>query len=163
VTWLNSDWSEWTSYSYTTAQITSLESRFLRQLDFKLYISPTDYHNFVSYLEFRLHARQLLGDVLLLSYRDMDVLSQSLTPAYVERLQLKIRPFEAMVLLAKQATSILVVYAATLVALASAGYVLSQYTVTLQKDEIAMMILSGLDLMNQQQKISVGNHQLIPI
>jgi hypothetical protein len=91
----------------------------------------------------------------------MDVLSQSLTPAYVERLQLNIRPFEAMVLLAKQATSILVMYAATLVTLASAGYVLSQYAVTLQKDEIAMMILSGLDLLKQQQQSSSINHQLI--
>lgn len=152
VTWLNSDWSEWTHFTYSNQDINTLEKRFLQDMNFNLYISEINYSNFVSYLEFRLHSRQLLGDVLLLSYRDIDVLSQALNPVYVKRLQLNLRPFEAMILLAKQAISICVVYTATLMTLVSAGYVLSHHVDVMHlirdKDEIAMMIMSGIDFFN---------------
>lgn len=142
MTWLNTDWSEWTHYSYSTTQINSLEKRFLNDINFDLYISPQSYSNFVSYLEFQLHTRQLLVCGIF-SYRDIDVLSQSLNPEYVKRLGLNLRPFEAMILLAKQATSIFVVYAATLATLVSAGYwILLQ----LNREEIAMIVLSGMDI-----------------
>ncbi|OBZ91335.1 Cyclin-U4-1 [Choanephora cucurbitarum] len=133
VTWLNSDWSEWTHFAYSNAEINLLEKRFLNEIGFNLYISELNYSNFVSYLEFRLHSRQLLGNTLLLSYRDIDVLSQSLNPIYVKRLKLSLRPFEAMLLLLKQAMSILVVYTAALAALASAGYALA-YHFNVQRD-----------------------------
>ncbi|GAA5806815.1 hypothetical protein MFLAVUS_000163 [Mucor flavus] len=129
VTWLNTDWSEWTQFTYTTPQINKLESRFLTDMNFKLYISNINYSNFVSYLEFRLHTRQLLcGNV---SYRDIDVLSQTLNPEYLARLQLNLRPFEAMLLLLKHAISITVMYAATLATLVSAGlYIAHQQSET---------------------------------
>ncbi|KAI9340984.1 hypothetical protein BD770DRAFT_431291 [Pilaira anomala] len=120
VTWLNTDWSEWTHFTYTTSHINTLEKRFLTDMNFKLYISNINYSQFVSYLEFRLHTRQiLLGNVL--SYRDIDVLSQSLNPEYVARLQLNLRPFEAMLLLIKHALKICVMYTAALATLISAG------------------------------------------
>lgn len=125
MTWLNLDWSEWTHFSYSTAQINKLEKRFLNDMNFKLYISNLDYTNFTSYLEFRLHTRQLLlcGHG---SYRDMDVLSQTLNPEYVARLGLNLRPFQAMLLILKQAISILVMYAATLATLTSAALYIVQ-------------------------------------
>ncbi|KAI7894100.1 uncharacterized protein EV154DRAFT_600230 [Mucor mucedo] len=125
VTWLNLDWSEWTHFTYSTAQINKLEKRFLSDMNFNLYISNVNYTNFTSYLEFRLHTRQLLlcGNV---SYRDMDVLSQALNPEYVARLGLNLRPFQAMLLILKQALSILVMYAATLATLVSAGFYIIQ-------------------------------------
>lgn len=88
-----------------------------------------NYSNFVSYLEFRLHTRQLLcGNV---SYRDIDVLSQTLNPEYLARLQLNLRPFEAMLLLLKHAISITIMYAATLATLVSAGlYIAHQQSET---------------------------------
>lgn len=115
VTWLNTDWSEWTHYTYSTLHINLLEKRFLNDMKFNLYISPCNYSNFVSYLEFKLHSRQLLlcGNI---SYRDIDVLSQSLKPEYIKRLKLNLRPFEAMILLLKQAASILAIYSVTLAA-----------------------------------------------
>lgn len=143
MTWLNTDWSEWTHYSYSTTQINLLEKRFLNDINFNLYISPISYSNFVSYLEFQLHTRQLLVCCGIFSYRDIDVLSQSLNPEYVKRLGLNLRPFEAMILLAKQATSIFVMYAATLATLVSAGYWI---VLQLNKEEIAMIILSGIDI-----------------
>lgn len=133
-------------------------------MNYKLFVSELNYSNFVSYLEFRLHARQLFGDALVLSYRDIDVLSQSLNPIYVERLQLNTRPFEAMLLLAKQATSIFFVYAATVVTLVSAGYILSHHvhydlmlTILKEKEDIAMMIMTGIDLFKDTPPISTGN------
>lgn len=51
----------------------------------------------------------------------MDVLSQSLNPEYVARLQLNLRPFEAMLLLIKHALKICVMYTAALATLISAG------------------------------------------
>ncbi|KAI8644594.1 hypothetical protein BD408DRAFT_441589 [Parasitella parasitica] len=162
-TWLNSDWSEWTHFTYSNQEINSLERRILQDMDFNLYISEINYSNFVSYLEFRLHSRQLLGDALLLSYRDIDVLSQALNPVYVKRLQLNLRPFEAMILLAKQAVSVFVVYTATIMTLVSAGYVLSYHVEMMSlmgdKDKIAMMIMSGIDMFNTQS----GNIQMSPM
>ncbi|KAI8075473.1 uncharacterized protein B0P05DRAFT_547638 [Gilbertella persicaria] len=125
VTWLNSDWSEWTHFAYSTAEINALEKRFLNEMNFELYISELNYSHFVSYLEFQLHSRQVLGNTLLLSYRDIDVLSQALNPVYVKRLQLNLRPFDAMLLILKQAISILVMYAAIIAALISTGYLLA--------------------------------------
>ncbi|CEP07260.1 hypothetical protein [Parasitella parasitica] len=158
--WLNSDWSEWTHFTYSNQEINAVERRFLQDMNFNLYISELSYSNFVSYLEFRLHSRQLLGDVLLLSYRDIDVLSQALNPVYVKRLQLNLRPFEAMILLAKQAVSVFVVYTATLITLVSAGYVLSCHVDMMSlmhdKDKIAMMIMRGIDHFNAQS----GNTQI---
>ncbi|KAI8332011.1 hypothetical protein BD560DRAFT_415484 [Blakeslea trispora] len=140
VTWLNSDWSEWTHFTYSNAEINLLEKRFLSDIGFNLYISELNYSNFVSYLEFRLHSRQLLGNALLLSYRDIDVLSQSLNPIYVKRLKLNLRPFEAMLLLLKQAMSILVVYTAALAILVSAGYVLA-YHFNAQRDTFIYQVI----------------------
>lgn len=125
----------------------------MKDINYQLFVSELDYRQFVSYLEFKLHARQLFGDALVLSYRDIDVLSQALNPIYVERLQLNLRPFEAMLLLAKQATSIFFVYAATVVTLVSAGYILSHHvhydvmmTLLKEKEDIAMMVMTGIDL-----------------
>jgi hypothetical protein len=57
-----------------------------------------------------------------------------------------------MILLAKQAISIFVVYTATLMTLASAGYVLSHHIDVMRlikdKNELAMMIMSGIDFFN---------------
>lgn len=120
-------------------------------MNFKLYISNINYCNFVSYLEFRIYTRQLLcGNV---SYRDIDVLSQALNPEYVARLGLNLRPFQAMILLAKQAVSILVMYAATLATLVSAGFYIvhqSDWTLLQMQDneqQSALMALS--DIMNE--------------
>ncbi|KAI9469847.1 MAG: hypothetical protein EXX96DRAFT_382827 [Benjaminiella poitrasii] len=153
ITWLNSDWSEWTHFTYSTQEINQFEKRFLKEMNYTLYISELEYSQFVSYLEFRLHSRQLLVNVdfPLLSYRDMDVLSQTLDPFYVRRLKLNLRPFEAMILLAKQAVSIFVVYMATALAvLTSAGYH-HRYIVDLfktfllnEKENIAVMVISGI-------------------
>jgi hypothetical protein len=137
-------------------------------MNFKLYISNLNYSNFVSYLEFRLHTRQLIcgNDV---SYRDIDVLSQSLNPEYVKRLQLNLRPFEAMLLIVKQAISILVVYAATLATLVSAGiiivnksdWIIGQIQQPQMKEQLAMVILSGLDLFNKGGAIFTTHHKII--
>lgn len=109
-----------------------------------------NYCNFVSYLEFRLHTRQLLcGNV---SYRDIDVLSQTLNPEYVARLGLNLRPFQAMILIAKQAVSILVMYAATLATLVSAGFYIVQ-----QSDKDPLVVLS--DMMNECLLIPVWNNK----
>jgi hypothetical protein len=155
VTWLNGDWSEWTHYTYSTIEINKLEKRFLYDMNFNLYISNINYSQFVSYLEFRLYTRQLMFGIGNISYRDMDVLSQSLKPEYVARLQLKLRPFEAMILIAKQATSILFMYAATIVTCISIIQQSNWILLQLQnKEQLAMVILSGIDYYNNSASTS---------
>jgi hypothetical protein len=110
-------------------------------MKFNLYISPCNYSNFVSYLEFKLHTRQLIcGNI---SYRDIDVLSQSLNPEYVKRLQLNMRPFQAMILLLKQATSILALYTMTI-----ATVYLMNRTAIVDKEQLVVMIMGGLDILS---------------
>lgn len=138
-------------------------------MNFNLFISNINYSQFVSYLEFRLYTRQLL--LHNISYRDMDVLSQSLTPEYVARLQLNLRPFEAMVLILKQATSILFMYTATIVTLCSIIQQTQWIIVQLQNnnEQLTMVILSGIDLYNATKTgVGGGNsattvNSLIPV
>ena len=159
VTWLNTDWSEWTQYTYSTKEVNALEKRFLNDMNFNLYISNFNYRNFVSYLEFRLHTRQLFLFANI-SYRDIDVLSQSLNPEYVKRLQLNTRPFEAMILIAKQATSILFMYIMTVATLATL-YTLqrSEWIVFLQidKEQVAMIVMSGIDMLKKENHMQILN------
>ncbi|KAI8982354.1 hypothetical protein BDF20DRAFT_912527 [Mycotypha africana] len=168
-TWINSDWAEWTHFTYSTDKINQLEKRFLRDLDYKLYIPEVSYSNFVSYLEFRLHSRQLLGDnVLLLSYRNIDVLSQSLNPIYVKRLQLNLRPFEAMILLVKQSIYILAMYATALATIASTGYILLHSNIQEffnmllkgREDDIAMVVLTGIEFYKVELSTTVPTSTL---
>ncbi|KAI7907201.1 uncharacterized protein BX663DRAFT_495169 [Cokeromyces recurvatus] len=162
ITWLNSDWSEWTHFTYSNQEINRLEQRFLKDIHYKLYISELDYSQFVSYLEFRLHSRQLLvSGGSLLSYRDIDVLSQTLDPAYVRRLKLNLRPFEAMVLLAKHVVSIFIAYmTTTLAVLMTRPYFIDFLKTFLvnEKDNIAMIVVNGIDLF-KEESISIGYYE----
>ncbi|ORZ00513.1 hypothetical protein BCR43DRAFT_485350 [Syncephalastrum racemosum] len=108
VTWSNADWAKNTYYMYSLDDINRLEREFLHILNFRLYIHESEYHHFTDYLAFRLHLRQIHGS--LLSYRSMNVLSQSLIPIYADRLHLTLRPIEAMFLLTKTLTSICLAY-----------------------------------------------------
>ena len=88
---------------------------------YKLYVPEQSYYDFCNYLAFRVTVAGQQG--LVLSYRDISVLSQSLLPVYAERLHLSLRPFEAMWLLAKTAASICAMYGMAVLT----GYVVCQY------------------------------------
>lgn len=109
-------------------------------MDYRIHVREQDYRQFCDYLQFRLHVQQLGRQSL--SYHDVQVLSQSLPAIYVSRLRLSLRPIEAMVLLAKTATSICLVYALTCVA----AYVLYQHIRVaiwqrhLQEHAVVMMV-----------------------
>ncbi|KAH8550502.1 hypothetical protein BGW37DRAFT_496997 [Umbelopsis sp. PMI_123] len=128
VTWSNSEWSYNTGGYYTCEAINRLERQFLQQIDFKLFITDEQYRHFCSYLEVSLHLRQILQysgtSLLSLSYQDVSILSQSLLPIYAERLRLSLRPYEAILLLAKMVVFTFAVYVATLVTLATAAYII---------------------------------------
>lgn len=113
---------------YTCDAINRLERQFLRQMDFNLFVTDEQYRHFCNYLEVSLHLRQLVqysgSSLFSLSYQDVSVLSQSLLPVYAERLKLSLRPFEAIVLLAKMVALTFAIYLATLVTLAAAAYVI---------------------------------------
>jgi hypothetical protein len=93
-----------------------------------LFVTDDQYRQFCSYLEVSLHLRQVVQysgtSLLSLSYQDVSILSQSLLPVYAERLRLSLRPFEAIVLLAKMVALTFAVYVATLATLAAAGYMI---------------------------------------
>lgn len=146
ITWTNADWAEWTNYAYSCEEITRLERRFLQDLHYRLFIDEREYIHFCSFLEFRLHSRRI-SDAL--SYRDIHVLSQSLLPTYVERLHLSLRPYEAMLLLAKTVTSICIVYATTVMA----GYILYQYAAWIQSQLLQAIRLVLLQRQVQEHMI----------
>lgn len=129
VTWSNAEWSYNTGGYYTCESINRLERQFLQQIDFKLFVTDDQYRHFCSYLEVSLHLRQVVqysGTSLLssLSYQDVSILSQSLLPIYAERLRLSLRPYEAIMLLAKMVALTFAIYVATLVTLATAAYII---------------------------------------
>ncbi|KAI9282095.1 hypothetical protein BC943DRAFT_116859 [Umbelopsis sp. AD052] len=129
VTWSNAEWSYNTGGYYTCDAINRLERQFLQQIDFKLFVTDDQYRHFCSYLEVSLHLRQVVqysGTSLLssLSYQDVSILSQSLLPIYAKRLRLSLRPYEAIMLLAKMVALTFAIYIATLVTLATAAYVI---------------------------------------
>ncbi|KAI8329211.1 hypothetical protein BC941DRAFT_457373 [Chlamydoabsidia padenii] len=159
LTWTNADWADSTQYAYSCQDLNQLERRFLDEMDYSLFVSEEDYYNFCNYLEFRLHLRQCLiatqgSSVMSLSYHSINVLSQHLNPIYVKRLGLSLRPFDAMILLAKTATSICIMYAATIAAALSTAYVCYQYstwvvTVLLEtklQEHAVMMVVDMLDI-----------------
>ncbi|KAI8992274.1 hypothetical protein BDB01DRAFT_777817 [Pilobolus umbonatus] len=168
ITWLNADWSEWTHHLYSTRDINRLEMQFLEDMDFKLHVTETEYSNFCSYLEFRVHLRQVVGNRFTLSYRDIDVLSQSLCPVYCERLKITLRPFEAMLLFAKTATSLLMVYTAVIATLISTGYVIIQHAEWIhvhliphiERERLVMLLLSGIDMMKDSPLRRMGDTKM---
>ncbi|KAG2184869.1 hypothetical protein INT43_000782 [Umbelopsis isabellina] len=128
VTWSNAEWAVNTGGYYTCDAINRLERQFLRQMDFNLFVTDEQYRHFCNYLEVSLHLRQVVqysgSSLFSLSYQDVSVLSQSLLPVYAERLKLSLRPFEAIVLLAKMVALTFAIYLATLVTLAAAAYII---------------------------------------
>ncbi|KAI8393530.1 uncharacterized protein BYT42DRAFT_551372 [Radiomyces spectabilis] len=130
ITWTNADWVENTNYVYSLDRINQLERQLLQELDHRLFITEEEYRQFCHYLEFRLHLPHIMGDAIMLrslTYKDIHVLSQALPAAYVGRLHLSLRPYEAIALLAKTVFSISVVYSAAMVIMVLAGYLMHQY------------------------------------
>ncbi|KAI8089557.1 uncharacterized protein BX664DRAFT_136817 [Halteromyces radiatus] len=155
LTWYNADWADSTQYAYSCHDLNQLERRFLEEMDYSLFVSDQDYYNFCNYLEFRVHLRQInIGSrIMSLSYHNINVLSQQLNPIYVKRLGLSLRPFEAMILLAKTVTSICIMYAATIAATISTAYICYQYsnwlvTVLLEKSIQEHMVLMLVDILD---------------
>jgi hypothetical protein len=99
-----------------------------------------------------------------LSYRDVDVLSKWINPVYLKRLNITLRPFEAMLLLAKVVASICVVYVATVATIVYAGYVIShnmEYLITfVDKNRMAMMVMSGVDMMSAYERRGYAMHSI---
>ncbi|KAJ8661631.1 hypothetical protein O0I10_002438 [Lichtheimia ornata] len=137
VCWTNADWVINTNYAYQLNDINRLERRFLRALNYRLYVPSQAYMHFCSFLEFRLIAAGAGTSWTFnsintmshhhggLSYRDIRILSESLPKIYADRLRLSLRPLEAMWLMARTVAAICAVY----VTAVATGYALRAYIV----------------------------------
>ncbi|KAK9768897.1 hypothetical protein K7432_000126 [Basidiobolus ranarum] len=111
ITYTNKDWVDFTRGKYTLLEINEMERRFLSQLNYKLYITEEMYEAFLSYIEVALSLNQIAGRDTL-TYKDLSLLSQSLLPEYVTRLDLSLRPLDAIVLMSKMLSIVCLCYVA---------------------------------------------------
>ncbi|KAI8891454.1 hypothetical protein K501DRAFT_328019 [Backusella circina FSU 941] len=160
VTYVNSDWAEWTKYQ--TTYINEIEWQFLQDINFEIYISKSNYDEFFNYLMFSNNQRQL--NYISLSYQDVDVLSKWISPIYLKRLNITLRPLDAMILLAKVAASMCFVYAAAVATIVYAGYVISHnmeyFIAFIDRNRMAMMVMSGVDMMAAYERRGYTMHSI---
>ncbi|ORX92409.1 hypothetical protein K493DRAFT_316602 [Basidiobolus meristosporus CBS 931.73] len=117
-TYTNEDWAEFTCGKFSLKEINDMERRFLSQLNYNLYVTEEMYEAFLSYIEVSLSLNQIYRrDVL--SYKDVSILSQSLLPEYINRLNLSLRPLDAMILLGKMLSAICLFYVAAVASMAA--------------------------------------------
>ncbi|KAK9766392.1 hypothetical protein K7432_004559 [Basidiobolus ranarum] len=162
-TYTNEDWADFTCGRFSLNEINQMERKFLSQLNYNLYVTEEMYEAFLSYIEVSLSLSQIYGRNVL-SYKDVSILSQSLLPKYINRLNLSLRPVDAMMLMSKVLGAICLCYVAAVAALASMAATCQYASVMIQIQHNYLMSSPSLLSVNYPpfSNFSTINYQSSP-
>jgi hypothetical protein len=116
-TYTSKDWCEFTDHRYSLDEINDMERTFLTRIDYKIWITPEQFDDFISYLDFTLCFRSMLSRwSLSLSYRDLAILTHGLPRMFNASSHLDVSATEALLLLMKIVVGIASTYVTALFA-----------------------------------------------
>jgi len=116
-TYSSRDWCEFCDHRYTVNDLNDLERTFLAKVDYRIGITPEQFDEFISYLDYTLCYRQMLSRwSLSLSYRDLSILMHGIPHMFKGSARIDVSVMEAVLLLVKIVVGIVSTYVTALFA-----------------------------------------------